>query len=190
MTSSTTAAVRAIAAVSRNGVIGVHGKLPWQLPLEYSHFRRVTLGGTIVLGRKCHEVDNQGKALDGCSTVVVTSREPSAFTSDHEALGVRAAANLPTAIALAQSTWPERPVWICGGSRIYEEAFESEQLCSGLVLTRVGLDVELTGLAQENFATFPLASALARFERVEQSEELEDGGVQLLIEWRTVAGEA
>ena len=125
---------------------------------------------------------------------MVTSREPAAFASDSEALGVRAANSLPAAIELAQAMWPERPVWICGGARIYEEAFESEQLqrvCRELVLTRVGLNTELAGVAEENVTRFPLASALARFGCVERTEELLDCGdgesesVPLLIEWRT-----
>mgnify|MGYP002007154914 CR=1 FL=1 len=41
---ATAAAVRAIAAVSRDGVIGVRGKLPWRLPREWAHFRRSTRG--------------------------------------------------------------------------------------------------------------------------------------------------
>ena len=42
--------VRAIAAVSRNGVIGVRGGLPWRLPKEFAHFRGATRGGALRLG--------------------------------------------------------------------------------------------------------------------------------------------
>ena len=47
--------VSLIAAVARNGVIGRAGKLPWRLPDDLKHFKRVTLGHPIVMGRKTWE---------------------------------------------------------------------------------------------------------------------------------------
>ena len=186
------AAVRVIAAVSQNGVIGVRGKLPWKLPLEWSHFRRTTRGGTLILGRKCHE-DN-GKALSGCSTVVVTTRDTLPFASDTEALGVRAANSLGAAVALAQHEWPERPIWICGGEQIYQETCKQrkELGCEELVLTRVGLEIDVSAYAERTVTRFPLQLALAHFDHVTASEDILDidmaesdaSAVPLRIEWR------
>eukprot|EP01052_Picozoa_sp_SAG31_P009039 SAG31_NODE_467_length_15267_cov_13.792919_15_plen_75_part_00 len=65
-------AVRAIAAVSSSGVIGVGGRLPWRLPRDWAHFAATTRGGTLILGRTSHE-DNGAAGLTGRATVVVTT---------------------------------------------------------------------------------------------------------------------
>ncbi|MBI5512705.1 MAG: dihydrofolate reductase [Deltaproteobacteria bacterium] len=59
-----------VAAVDRNGLLGVDGRLPWRLPLELQHFRRLTLGRTVVLGRRTHEA--LGRALPGRRSVVLS----------------------------------------------------------------------------------------------------------------------
>src|SRR6185295_9087482 len=62
-----------IAAVAKNGVIGIGGKLPWHLPDDLKRFKQLTLGNPILMGRKTHE--SIGKALPGRTNVVVTRRE-------------------------------------------------------------------------------------------------------------------
>eukprot|EP01048_Picozoa_sp_COSAG05_P024275 COSAG05_NODE_5635_length_1125_cov_0.925926_1_plen_206_part_00 len=193
--------VRAIAAVSSNGVIGVQGKLPWKLPREWTHFRQTTKGGTLILGRSCFTDDLGCQPLSSCSTVVVTSRDVSPFESDTEALGVRAANSLGAAVALARDTWPERPIWICGGRRIYLETLErhTDLGCQELVLTRVGLEVDVSSHAEEVVTRFPLELALAQFDCVthavemldtmeQNSPDTEEGPhpvqVPLRVEWR------
>ena len=150
-------AVRAIAAVSRNGIIGIGGRLPWRLPREWQHFKEQTRGGTLLLGRVCH-AENGQLGLAGRATVVITrsgGASTSVFHSDCPLAPVRAAQSLPAAVALARQTWPTRPIWICGGERIYEQALlgsgagpasctaaagacPGPALCEELVLTRVG----------------------------------------------------
>lgn len=62
-----------IAAVARNGVIGLENRLPWRLPEDLAHFKATTLGHPVVMGRKTFE--SLGRPLPGRHNVVVT-REP------------------------------------------------------------------------------------------------------------------
>ena len=57
-----------IAAVARNGVIGVNGQLPWRLPEDLQHFKRLTLGHPVIMGRRTWE--SLGKPLPDRKSVV------------------------------------------------------------------------------------------------------------------------
>ena len=59
-----------VAAVARNGVIGSDGGLPWRLPADLRHFKELTLGHPMIMGRKTF--DSIGRALPGRRTIVVT----------------------------------------------------------------------------------------------------------------------
>ena len=61
-----------IAAVARNGVIGLSGRLPWRLPDDLRHFRALTSGHAIVMGRKTW--DSIGKPLPERQNIVVSRR--------------------------------------------------------------------------------------------------------------------
>ena len=61
-----------IVAVSRNGVIGAGGTLPWHLSSDLRRFKSLTMGHTIVMGRHTHE--SIWRALPGRQNIVVTSR--------------------------------------------------------------------------------------------------------------------
>lgn len=60
-----------IVAMDRNGVIGKDGTLPWHLSSDLQHFKKITMGKPIVMGRKTHE--SIGRPLPGRENVVVTS---------------------------------------------------------------------------------------------------------------------
>ena len=62
-----------VAAVAENGVIGAAGGIPWHLPEDFAHFKAVTLGHTLVMGRATY--DSIGRPLPGRTTIVVT-RDP------------------------------------------------------------------------------------------------------------------
>ncbi|MGB9093470.1 MAG: dihydrofolate reductase, partial [Gallionella sp.] len=72
--------VSLIVAMARNRVIGIDNKLPWHLPADLKHFKALTMGHHIVMGRKTWE--SIGKPLPGRTSVVVT-RNP-----DYTAPGV------------------------------------------------------------------------------------------------------
>lgn len=106
--------IRMIVACSENRVIGRDGRLPWRLPEDLRYFFTQTEGGALIVGRKVfQELDGFGK-VDSARHFVVVSRDD-ALAQD----GVEVVRSLPEAITAAEATG--RPVWICGGQRIYEE---------------------------------------------------------------------
>ena len=103
--------VSLIAAVSDNGVIGRDGGLPWRLPDDLKHFKRLTLDHTIIMGRKTW--DEVGRPLVNRRNVVV-SRHPG-----FQAPGATVVPSLEEALALGAT---ERQVFVIGGGEIYRQA--------------------------------------------------------------------
>ena len=101
-----------VVAVAANGVIGADGGLPWRLPEDLAHFKRLTLGHVLVMGRATY--DSIGRPLPGRTTVVVTRQE------DWSAPGVRVAHSVPTALELAGALGGR--VYVVGGAAVYAEA--------------------------------------------------------------------
>ena len=99
-------------AMSDARVIGNGNDLPWRLPEDLKHFRAVTTGHAIVMGRLTHQ--SIGKALPGRRNIVVT-RHPAQVAE-----GCETAPTLDAALALAYET-DEEPR-IIGGARLYAEA--------------------------------------------------------------------
>lgn len=84
-----------IAAVARNRVIGVDNRLPWHLPEDLRHFREVTRGNPVIMGRKTWEsLPEAFRPLPGRQNIVI-SRQP-----DYPVPGAKLAASLPAALAL------------------------------------------------------------------------------------------
>src|SRR5512142_2896136 len=81
-----------VAAVAANGVIGNGGRLPWQLPEDLKHFKRLTLGHPVIMGRRTWE--SLGKPLHGRDNIVVTSQP------GYGAVGAAVARSLEGALAL------------------------------------------------------------------------------------------
>ncbi|MGB5809152.1 MAG: dihydrofolate reductase [Polyangiales bacterium] len=117
-----------IVAVSRNGVIGRDGALPWHVPEDLKHFKRTTSGHAIIMGRKTFE--SIGRPLPSRRNIVV-STTVSAFD------GCEAVESLDEAIALARTS-DELP-FVIGGARLYEEALP---LVTEIHLTHIDEDIE------------------------------------------------
>jgi dihydrofolate reductase len=98
-----------IYAVSPEGIIGAGGTIPWRHPGDVRRFKRVTLGTTVVMGRKTFE--EVGTPLPGRRNIVVTSRPL-------DVPGVEAVRSVDEALARAG----DADVWFIGGARIYQEA--------------------------------------------------------------------
>jgi dihydrofolate reductase len=98
-----------IFAVSPDGVIGQAGTIPWRHPGDMRRFKRVTMGTTVIMGRKTYE--SMGRALPGRRNIVVSS-------SPIDAPGIEHATSIAAALALSGSA----DVWFIGGARIYAEA--------------------------------------------------------------------
>lgn len=119
-----------IAAVAENGVIGDAGSIPWHLPDEFAHFKRTTLGHTLVMGRATY--DSIGRPLPGRTTVVIT-RDPS-WSGE----GVLVASSFEEALALAADLPGD--VFVAGGAAIYALAlpYADEQILTEVRLTPPG----------------------------------------------------
>jgi dihydrofolate reductase len=103
-----------ILARSRNGVIGKAGGLPWHLPEDMAHFKQVTMGCPVIMGRKTWDsLPQRFRPLPGRTNIVVTRQR------DWLARGATRAASLPEAIALCAG---ESQAWVIGGAEIYAHA--------------------------------------------------------------------
>lgn len=128
------ARVTLIAAVSRNGVIGAAGAMPWRISEDLKRFKALTMGKPVVMGRKTF--DSIGKALPGRTNIVVTR------AADWRAEGVQRAGSIDEALKLAE---PAGEAVVIGGAEIYAAALPRAQR---ILLTRI--DAEIQG-----DATFP-----------------------------------
>jgi dihydrofolate reductase len=124
-----------IAAVARNGVIGRAGALPWRLAADMQHFRELTLGSPVVMGRRTWDsLSPRYRPLPGRTNIVVSRR------SGWNPEGAQVAPSLPAALRLAQiRLGASRRVFVIGGAQLYREALP---LADVLELTEVQADVE------------------------------------------------
>ena len=123
-----------VAAVSENGVIGRGNALPWRLKSDMQHFRALTMGKPVIIGRKTFL--SIGKPLAGRTTIVV-SGDP-----NFAAPGIVAAPSLDAALAAARGDALRRSantIIVAGGAEIYAQALP---LASRLVITFVHKTVE------------------------------------------------
>ncbi|NYD58716.1 dihydrofolate reductase [Nocardioides marinisabuli] len=118
-----------VAAYGRNRVIGADGDIPWRIPEDFAHFKRETLGHTLVMGRRTW--DSIGRPLPGRTTVVLT-RDPG-FDPGFE--GVRVVRSLDEALEVAAGLPGD--VVVAGGGEVYRLALP---LATHQVLTEVDLE--------------------------------------------------
>ena len=103
--------VSLIVAMARNRVIGVNNTLPWHLPADLKHFKTLTMGHHIVMGRKTYE--SIGRPLPGRTSVVVT-RNPG-----YAPPGVITANSLEAAISACGEA---AEIFVIGGAELYRQA--------------------------------------------------------------------
>jgi dihydrofolate reductase len=113
----------AIVAMAANRCIGRDNTLPWRLPADLKRFKQLTLGHTLVMGRKTYE--SIGRPLPGRTMVVVTRQR------DYTPEGVRVAHSLELALELARG---DDEVFIAGGADLYRQALPQVRR---LYLTRI-----------------------------------------------------
>lgn len=116
--------VTIVAAVAANGVIGRGGGLPWHLPEDLRHVKRLTSGHVLVMGRRTF--DSIGRPLPDRTTIVVTRR------SDWHPEGVLTAPGVPEALARASAIDDE--VFVLGGYDVFRLAM---RVADRMVITRV-----------------------------------------------------
>ncbi len=118
-----------VAAASNNG-IGKDGKMPWHLPNDMKHFKNVTWGMPVVMGRKTFE--SLGKVLAGRKNIVIT-RQPG-----WKVKGTVAVQKIEDALFVAKQT-DAKEVMVIGGGEIYKSLFDKAQR---IYLTRVEAEPE------------------------------------------------
>ena len=116
-----------VAAIGANRAIGVDGGMPWHLPEDLRHFKEVTMGGVMIMGRRTW--DSIGRALPGRRTVVITSDR------SWSAPGAEVAHSLAEALLVAGDS----EVFVVGGGEIYAQTIE---LASRLEITHVEVSSE------------------------------------------------
>jgi len=117
----------AIVAMASNRVIGRNGGLPWHYPEDLQHFKRITLGSPIVMGRSTYE--SIGRPLPGRQNIVIT-RQPT-LPGDVTVI--------PSLKALADLPLSADRVFIIGGAQLFQEALP---LCEELYLTFIRPAIE------------------------------------------------
>jgi dihydrofolate reductase len=117
-----------LVAMARNRTIGVNNTLPWRCPEDLKHFKTLTMGHHMIMGRKTF--DSIGKPLPGRTTVVVTRN------NDLSIAGCVIAHSLNEAIAACGG---DEEIFIVGGAELYRQAFS---LVDTLYITEIQQDVE------------------------------------------------
>lgn len=146
-----------VAARGRNGVIGADGDMPWRIPEDFAHFKRLTTGHVLIMGRSTW--DAIGRPLPGRSTVVLT--RDSGWHDERAAV----AHSLTEALRLAADL-PGEAV-IAGGAQIYGQALP---VATHQVVTEVDL-------APDGDTVYPA------FDETEWTEELRVAGPQCVWRW-------
>ncbi len=128
-----------IACMARNRVIGREGQIPWSSPSDMAHFRRLTMGHPVIMGRRTYE--SIGRPLKGRPNIVVSR----AFTNESQSLEgdgigsfVWRMPSLDRALQHAHHIWNQTPFCI-GGAQLYETAIH---FASTMYLTTLDWDVE------------------------------------------------
>jgi len=117
-----------IAAIAENGVIGRENRLPWRLSADLRHFKSLTMGKPVIMGRNTYE--SIGKPLPGRSNIVVT-RDPG-----YRAQGCEVVHSLEQALEVAAG---HAEVLVIGGAELYRLALER---ADRLYLTLVKAEVD------------------------------------------------
>lgn len=125
----TTAALALIWAQTTTGVIGGEGDIPWHIPGEQRRFKELTMGGTVIMGRKTWDsLPERVRPLTGRDNIVVTR------SVDFTAAGVPVAHSIDEALRAAD---PAKPAWCIGGAQLYAQTIG---FASRLEVTMVDLD--------------------------------------------------
>jgi dihydrofolate reductase len=117
-----------IAAMANHRIIGADNDMPWHLPADLKHFKAVTMGKPVLMGRKTYE--SIGKALPGRPNIVITSNE--SYSLDDATVVHSIEAAMQKAAAFDE-------VMIIGGGSIYESMLSQAQR---LYLTFIDLTVD------------------------------------------------
>ena len=111
-----------VVAIDAQGGIGIDNKMPWHLPEDFAHFKRVTLGKPVIMGRKTF--DSIGRVLPGRRNIVITRN--AGWSHD----GAERATSLDAAIAMLDGA----PASIIGGAQIFAQAMD---IADAMIVTHI-----------------------------------------------------
>lgn len=166
--------INLIYARARNGVIGINNTLPWHLPQDLAHFKRLTAGAPVIMGRKTWDsLPGRFRPLPGRPNIVVTRQ------SAWQAPGAIAVHDLQQAQQIC-AAMPQLPaeLWVIGGAQIYASALA---LATRAIVTELARDFEGDVLAppldtawtetarEEHVAPSGLAFAFVTYERPDRT---------------------
>lgn len=117
-----------IAAMANNRIIGLNNAMPWHMPADLQHFKRVTMGYPVIMGRKTFE--SIGRPLPGRRNIVI-SRDRQ-FTAE----GTEIAISPEQAVAMVAE---HAKVFVIGGGAIYQHFLP---VASELYLTFIHADID------------------------------------------------
>ncbi|WP_425859912.1 dihydrofolate reductase [Arthrobacter sp. TWP1-1] len=124
-------------AQTNQGVIGADGGMPWHLPEDMAHFKRVTTGHPVVMGRRTWEsFPEKFRPLPDRTNIVVTRQ--ATWASTPEASGAVVLDSVEEALVEAQFSPGGNEVWVIGGGQVYAQAQEH---CNVAVITVINTDV-------------------------------------------------
>jgi dihydrofolate reductase len=156
--------INIIAACDRNGLIGINGKLPWNIPEDLKRFRELTLGHAVIMGRRTHDsIGLGGLGLPKRLNIVITNTM--IFGDENLCLSLRS--SLSSGITHARVCDHDK-AFIIGGERLYAEALP---LADRVYLTMVDTEVEVG--PEDTVARFPLEQMQGLFRM--ESEDKRDG---------------
>jgi dihydrofolate reductase len=146
-----------VAALARNGVIGIENRLPWRLSDDLKYFKALTMGHHIIMGRKTYQ--SIGRPLPGRTTVVITRGDVTGSE------GCRVAHSIPDAVDACRGD-PE--IFFVGGAELYRQVLP---LVERLYLTEIQEDVAGDAWFPEyNKAEF---KEISRDRRIDEATHLE-----------------
>lgn len=120
-----------VVAKDRQNCIGKNNELAWHIPEDLKHFKTITTGGVVVMGRKTFE--SIGKPLPNRTNWVIT--RDTTWTAD----GVKVAHSLEQVLELAGDDCTDGKLFIIGGGEIYRQSIDMADI---LEITEVDLDIK------------------------------------------------
>lgn len=136
------------------GVIGVNGKLPWNIPSDLENFKKLTNGKTVIMGRKTYE--SIGHPLPNRRNIVLTKGKIE---------GVETYTSLTEAIAMCG----DEDIFLIGGKRVLEEGFE---IADKIIISSVPVCVEEPKVVKVNL-TFKNYFTLKKTAHITNPDELD-----------------
>jgi dihydrofolate reductase len=116
-----------VVAMTDNFVIGANGEMPWHLPADLQHFKTLTSGSAVAMGRRTWE--SIGRPLPNRTNIVISRQR------NYDAIGGTVVHSLEDAIRFA----PEQRVFVIGGGEIYKAALP---FATALHITRIHTSID------------------------------------------------